>query len=136
MRVILDTNIFISALLVQGEIPDAIYQAWTEKRFTLLTCQIQMDEVRETLRKPTIAARIRPHDAGRLVNDLKRYTVNVDPLPHVELSPDPTDDFLLAASEAGEADFLVTGDKSGLLSIGKYKHTKIVTARQFARQLG
>ena len=41
----------------------------------------------------------------------------VDPLPIVVRSPDPTDDFLLAAAEAGGADYLVTGDKSGLLSL-------------------
>ena len=42
--------------------------------------------------------------------------LDIDPLPRVERSPDPTDDFLLALSEAGKADYLVTGDKSGLLS--------------------
>ena len=35
----------------------------------------------------------------------------------MERSPDPTDDFLLALSEAGKADYLVTGDKSGLLAL-------------------
>jgi len=39
-------------------------------------------------------------------------------LPRVEHSPDPTDDFLLALSEGGKADYLVTGDKSGLLVLG------------------
>jgi predicted nucleic acid-binding protein len=38
-------------------------------------------------------------------------------LPRVERSPHPIDDFLLALSEAGKADYLVTGDKSGLLSL-------------------
>jgi predicted nucleic acid-binding protein len=58
--------------------------------------------------------------------------VDIDPLPRVERSPDPTDDFLLALSEAGDADYLVTGDKSGLLALDRHKATRIVSAREFA----
>ena len=65
MRVILDTNILISALLVQGGPPGTIYRAWIEGGFTLLTCAAQLAEMRETLRKPALAERIRPHNAGR-----------------------------------------------------------------------
>ena len=132
MRVILDTNILISALLVQGGPPDAIYRAWIKGSFTLLTCAAQLTEMRETLRKPALAARIRPHDAGRLMNDLKHYAEGVDPLPRVERSTDPDDNFLLAAAEAGRADYLVTGDKSGLLALRKHEGTRIITAKAFA----
>jgi len=38
MRVVLDTNILISALLIQVGHPAAIYRAWQECDFTLLTC--------------------------------------------------------------------------------------------------
>ena len=129
MRVILDTNILISALLVQGGPPGAIYRAWIEGCFTLLTCADQLAEMRATLRKPTLAERIKPHDAGRLMNDLKHFAEGVDPLPHVDRSPDPEDNFLLAAAKAGHADYLVTGDKSGLLALRKHEGTGIVTAK-------
>jgi predicted nucleic acid-binding protein len=46
--------------------------------------------------------------------------------------PDPTDDFLLALSEAGKADYLVTGDKSGPLALGRPKATRILSASDFA----
>ena len=136
MRVVLDTNILISALLVQGGPPGRIYRAWIEGGFTLLTCADQLTEMRNTLRKPALAARIRPHDAGRLMNDLKHFSESVDPLPHVDRSPDPEDNFLLAAAEAGHADYLVTGDKSGLLALHKHQGTRIITARDFAESLG
>ena len=45
---------------------------------------------------------------------------------------DSADDFLLALSEAGKADYLVTGDKSGLLVLDRHKATRIVSAREFA----
>jgi predicted nucleic acid-binding protein len=56
----------------------------------------------------------------------------IGPLPHVERSPDPTDDFLLALSEAAEADYLVTGDKTGLLLLVRHKTTRIISASEFA----
>jgi putative PIN family toxin of toxin-antitoxin system len=131
MRVVLDTNILISALLVQLGRPAAIYRAWQEGFFTLLICAEQLDELRATLRKPSLAARIKPYKAGRLVNEIKEQAENIGALPRVRRSPDPTDDFLLALSEAGKADYLVTGDKSGLLVLKRHKATRIVSASDF-----
>jgi putative PIN family toxin of toxin-antitoxin system len=132
MRVVLDTNILISAFMIQTGNPAAIYRAWQEGRFTLLTCAEHLDELRATLRKPMIAQRIKPYKAGGLVNEMQKLGENVEALPRVRRSADPTDDFLLALSEAGRADYLVTGDKSGLLALEHHKRTRIVFARAFA----
>jgi hypothetical protein len=67
-----------------------------------------------------------------LVNQLKRLAEDVGPLRRVKRSPDPNDDFLLAMCEAGEADYLVTGDKRGLLALHRYKSTQIISAIDFA----
>jgi putative PIN family toxin of toxin-antitoxin system len=135
MRVVLDTNIMVSALMIQTGNPAAIYRAWQEGHFTLLTCAEHLDELRATLRKPVIAERIKPYRAGGLVTEMKKLAEIVDALPRVRRSPDPTDDFLLALSEAGEADYLVTGDKSGMLVLDHHKSTRIVSARAFAALL-
>jgi uncharacterized protein len=132
MRVVLDTNILVSALMVPLGYPAAIYRAWQEGRFTLLICADQLDELRATLHKPAIAERIKPYKAGRMVNQLKKLSEEVGPLPLVERSPDPTDDFLLAFSEVGKADYLVTGDKTGFLLLARHHATRIVSAREFA----
>ena len=73
-----------------------------------------------------------PIKAGRLINELKMLAENIGSLPRVEHSPDPTDDFLLALSEAGKADYLVTGDKGGLLALDCHKATRITSASDFA----
>jgi putative PIN family toxin of toxin-antitoxin system len=132
MRVVLDTNILVSALLIQTGNPAAIYRAWQEGFFTLLTCAEHLDELRATLRKSAIAERIKPYKAGGLVNELKKLAESVDTLSPVRRSPDPTDDFLLALCEAGRADYLVTGEKSGLLTLEHHKDTRIISARAFA----
>src|SRR6266851_5190206 len=135
MRVVLDTNILVSALISPVGRPAAIYDAWEDGKFTLLTCAEQLDELRATLRKPRVAALIKPHKAGRLVNQIKKLAEEIGSLPRVKRSADPNDDFLLALSEAGKADYLVTGDKGGLLALDRHKTTRIISARKFARDV-
>jgi predicted nucleic acid-binding protein len=86
-------------------------------------------------RRARVTELVRPHKAGRLVNQVKKLAEDIGPLPRVRRSPDPTDDFLLALSEAGKADYLVTGDKSGLMALGRQKGTQIVSARDFSALL-
>lgn len=135
MRVILDTNILVSALIAPSGNPAAIVDAWLDGKFTLLTSGAQADELRATMSKPKLAELIKPHRAGRLVNQIKKPAEDVGDLPSVERSADPKDDFLLAMCEAGQADYLVTGDKSGLLALDTHKNTRIITAGDFAALL-
>ncbi|WP_419804378.1 putative toxin-antitoxin system toxin component, PIN family [Terriglobus sp.] len=135
MRVVLDTNIFVSALVSSGGPPDLVYRAWLVQRFDLLTCHRQVEELRETLHKPFFSGRLHPHVIGRLINDLQDMAIGIDPLPRVVRSSDPDDDFLLALAQAGRADYLVSGDKSGLLALRKHAGASIVTARAFVDRL-
>ena len=135
MRVVLDTNILVSALIAPAGNPAAIYKAWEQGRFTLVTCAEHLDELRATLQKPKVANLIKPYKAGRLVNQIRKLAEDIVELPRVKRSSDPGDNFLLALAEAGNADYLVTGDKSGLLLLAGHKSTRIITARDFASLL-
>ncbi len=132
MRVVIDINILVSALIVPTGQPAAVIRMWLDGKFTLLTCATHVNELRATLHKPRVAELIKPHKAGRLLNQVRKLAEDVDPLPRVERSPDPDDDYLLALSEAGKADYLVTGDKGGLLDLDAHKGTRIISARDFA----
>jgi putative PIN family toxin of toxin-antitoxin system len=132
VRVIVDTNIYVSALLSPSSSPGIISYVWLDDAFTLLISLEQLDELRCTLRKPYLLEPITRHEAGTLINNLKKYAELVPSSPRVHRSPDPTDDFLLAMCSAGKADFLVTGDKGGLLSLGNHGRTQIVSAKDFA----
>jgi hypothetical protein len=67
-----------------------------------------------------------------LVNQLRELAEFVRPLPRIRRSRDPNEDYLLALCEAGGADYLVTGDKGGLLSLRRHKATRIIPASAFA----
>ncbi len=81
MRVVLDTNILVSALIAPAGNPAAIYSAWVEGKFTLLTCAAHLDELLATLEKPRVAELVKPYKAGRLVNQIKRLAEDVGLLP-------------------------------------------------------
>lgn len=135
MRVILDTNIFISALLSTDSGPARLLGHWRQSRFTLLSCEEQLEEMRRVTRYPKIRVRLSPALAGRLINELRSLTEMIGNLPEVELSRDPWDNYLLAMAEGGHADFLVTGDKADLLGLGRHAGASIVTVREMIDRL-
>jgi uncharacterized protein len=131
MRVVLDTNVLVSALLMDASLPAQFLTQWRQGRFTLLTATPQLDELTRVTRYPKLRARLKPALAGRLVNDLREIAVLVEPLPPVEVSPDPYDDYLLSIASGGPADYIVTGDKPHLLALGRHAGTNIVSVRDF-----
>ena len=135
MRVILDTSVLLSALIRRDSVPGRVLEAWFDDRFVLITHELQLEELRVVTRRQQIRALIRPSEAGRLVNQLRANAELVTRLPRTRRSNDPADDFLLALSEAGRPDLLVTGDKAGLLRLGSHNDTRIQTARAFLDRL-
>jgi len=135
MRVVLDSNILISGLISPSGAPGRLLDALYAGRFTLISSEEQISEFRRASRYPHVATRINRIDAGVVVNAVRALAHMIERLPVVSLSPDPHDDFLLAMAQAGKAHYLVSGDKSGLLALGKIGHTNIVTAIELANKL-
>jgi len=128
VRVVFDTNVIVSGLLRAGSPPDLLRQA--SRRLTLVSSEWQLDELRRVSRYPRLKSRFAPHEAGRLVGQIRRVAVMVDPASGVAVSPDPDDDPLIATAIAGDAQYLVTGDKNDLLVLESVRGVRIVTARQ------
>ena len=136
MRVVLDTNILLSALIKRHGIPAQLIVAWRERRYDLLTSTEQLLELGGVARRPVLRARIIPSTVGRLIRDLRKLAEVLTRLPEVERSADPADNFLLAMVEAGAADYLVSGDRRGVLDLGTHGVTQIIKAREFLTVLG
>jgi hypothetical protein len=136
LRVVLDTNVLVSALLGSASSSARLLALWREGRFALLTSPTQLEELRRVTRYPRVRDRLPPALAGRLVNDLRSVAIVVEKFDMVAVSPDPNDDHLLALAVAGNADILVTGDKRDLLALRRHARTHIVTPRELLRVLG
>jgi putative PIN family toxin of toxin-antitoxin system len=135
MRVVVDTNILISALLAGRSLPARVIDLWRDGRITLVTSHEQIDEMMRVTRYPKIRARLSPALAGRLINELRDLAVVVEHLPEVEASPDPFDNYLLATAIAGAAQYLVSGDKRDLLSLGSCQGVQIIELRTFLARM-
>jgi putative PIN family toxin of toxin-antitoxin system len=130
MRLILDTNVLVAALMVSDGPPHQLFEAFLNDRFTLITSDSQIEEFSRVSRYPAIRTRIHPAQAGRLLNAIRSLSVLLEKLPPANVSRDPHDDYLFAMAEAGEADYLVTGDRAGVLSIRRHGKTQVVTVRK------
>lgn len=135
MRVILDTNVLVAALIAPNGPPHRLFEAFLGDRFTLITGDMQIEEFSRVTRYPAIRSRIHPAQAGRMLNAIRSLAVNIEGLRTPSVSPDPHDDYLFAMADAGEADYLVTGDQSDVLNLVRHGRTQIVTARQLAALL-
>lgn len=137
MRVILDTNVLLGALISPYGPPDEIYRAWRATRFELVTSVAQLDELRRGSRYPRLKPILPAHRVGAMVNNMQRAIVlaQLTPLPdNVEVT-DPDDAFLLSMALEGEADYLVTGDRhAGLLQLSSFGRTRIVTPATFCAE--
>lgn len=130
MRLILDTNVLVAALLAPSGPPHQLFEAFLGDRYTLVSSHLQLEELSRVTRYPAIRSRIHPAQAGRMVNALRALSVLLENAPAANVSRDPYDDYLFSLAKASEANYLVTGDKGGVLAVRKYEKTRVVTARR------
>ena len=137
MRVVLDTNLLVSGVIVDG-LPRRLVQGAIAGNFELCTSEVLLGELLEVLAREKFAQRLSRAGltpAG-FVDDLRRVAVVVAPSTVARVVPfDPDDDHVVAAAIAGQADLIASGDKRHLLSLGSVAGIPIVTARSAVERL-
>ena len=127
MRVVLDTNVLVSALITRGTPPDRLYQAWLRNEVELVTSVVQVDEIADVLSRPKLRKYVDP--AG-LVSDILLRAIVIRDMPVPSRSRDPKDDVILATAVTGEVDLVVSGDKPGILALREVEGMPIRTPRE------
>ncbi len=135
MRVVLDTNILIGALITKGTPPDRLYQAWQRGEIELVTSTAQIVEIADVLARPRLRNFLDPVEAAAIIDNIGTRALILHEPPSVNLSPDPKDDPILAVAITGKADLIVSGDKKHILALGKVEGIPIVTAREALNRL-
>jgi putative PIN family toxin of toxin-antitoxin system len=132
MRVVADTNVFISALMFGG-LPGRFLDLALGRRFTLVISEALLDELDEKLRgkfavseSDALAIRAKLEDNATVVNP----DFELDAVPG-----DPDDNRVLECAVAGRAGTIVSGDRH-LLRLASFEGIAIVTVRQFLETAG
>ncbi|MBN1614510.1 MAG: putative toxin-antitoxin system toxin component, PIN family [Deltaproteobacteria bacterium] len=131
MRVILDTNVFISSFF--GGKPRAVIDLWKEGRITLCLSRDIFDEYIEVLGRlgldntPELEELLQFFAAGY-------HIVFTTRTPDIHIVSDPDDDKFIACALALKAGYVVSGDKA-LVEIGRYERIKIVTPHAFLENM-
>lgn len=132
MRLVVDTNVVVSAFLWQGT-PGRLLEMAGEKQVRLFASRALLDELADVLGRKKLAKSVAA--TGLTVPEMlaayrKVITlVTARQLPQ-RVSPDADDDAVLAAAQAAKADLIVSGDRKHLLILKRFAGIPIVTAAQ------
>ena len=134
MRVVVDTNTVVSALLWRGS-PYRLFQAVNDDRVSLYTSRVLLDEFEDVLsrRKFVKAIRTANETLASLIQHYQElaHLVRTRPLT-VRLSRDSDDDHVIACALAANASLIVSGDRD-LLDLKTYKEIRIINAADALR---
>lgn len=110
MRVVLDTNQLVAALLRPPELA-TFMMAWESARFTVVASPAMLDEYRHVLAYPEVASLIYPELLRTFTSHLLDDIELVEPPETPRVCRDPDDDKVVAAAVYGLADFILTVDE-------------------------
>ena len=123
MKVVLDTNVLVSALLKRDGVPGRLLQSVWDGTLDLVLSEALLTELRDVLRYPKIRKRLVANsiEVELFLELLPFFTIQVDlsgikvPRPR-----DAADAMVLATFVAGQADWLVSGDEDLLVLADQY----------------
>ena len=133
LKVVLDTNQFVSALISKQGPPAQLVQAWRERVYLLAMSKPLQKELERVLGYERLRrAYDIPHaEIHALFALIEHEAIMVpDPPSLTVIVEDPDDNHVLACAVAVEADYIVSGDQH-LLGLRRYEGIEIVTARHF-----
>lgn len=124
MRIVLDTNVFISGIFWEGNFCSQVIDKWRKGIFQLVSSPKLVEELVETLRSFKISM---PEEMiQEWKNLIIETSIMVDPIVAVKaVKDDPEDDKFIGAAVYGEADFIISQDKH-LLKLKEYNKIKIL----------
>lgn len=136
VRIVLDTNVLIGALITRNTPPDELYRAWLQRAVEVVTSTAQLAELADVLARPRLQRYVDAEEAAVIVEHLETRAVVLRNPPAVTLSSDPADNAILAAAIAGKVDLIVSGDRRHMLVLGEAGGIPVVTAREALERLG
>jgi putative PIN family toxin of toxin-antitoxin system len=132
-RVVLDTNVLVSALLFRGEL-SKIVGLWQKGKIVPVISKETFNELRTVLGYPKFSLTQEERDSI-IENEILPYFEIVEVVKEVKgVCRDPEDDKFISCALSASADWIVSGDKD-LFDLKQYKSAKIIKASDFLKMV-
>ena len=129
VKAVLDTNVYISAILFGGK-PERIRKLSKEGKIEILISEAIIAEIAEVLRKTFDWGNLQ---ISQTINEIREITTLVTPRQTLSIiKKDEDDNRILECAAEGKAGYIVSGDKHILL-LKEYQGIKILSPAQFLR---
>lgn len=127
-KAVFDTNIFVSGIIFGGN-PRTSLELARAGEINLFTSKSLLFELSQKLKKKF---RWRDNEIKDVIEGIGKYVTVVEPSKEVTIiKSDPSDNKVLECALESKVEFIVSGDKRHLLSLGKFKNIPIVSAKEF-----
>lgn len=138
MRIVLDTNVVLSALLWRGTPHHLLAAIGQRSSIQLYSSTALLEELADVLTRPSATKRLAliGRSAREVLADYVEAIELVEPanVPRVVIG-DVDDDQVIAAAVAARADLIVSGDRKHLLPLGSHQGIDIIDAAEAARRI-
>ena len=133
-KVVLDTNILISALGWKSGVPRIVFEECLQDHHTLLESSALLSELGDVLRRPKFSF-LSDEEKLEFLGLLYGVSEIVGPKRTIHaFKADPMDNLVLECAVEGKADIIISGD-SHLLKVGQFEGIKIMNASTFLKSL-
>jgi len=127
IRVVIDTNIVVSAMLKSGSLPEAVLSLATGRIVLLCASEAILAEYQEVLNRPRLG--ISSKKIATALTRIREVSLVVRPSQRVNACSDPDDNIFLECAQSARADYLVTGNTAHFPQV--WARTKVATPREF-----
>ncbi len=138
MKVVIDTNVTVSGVLTPTGTSGKLLALLTSGAFLLIVSDLLLEEYRRVLARPYLRAehKLTDLEINSLIETFRALGKLVEPDTTLRIVlADPKDDIFVQTALAGEADYIVSGDKH-LLVPGEHRGVPVVTPAAFLAIIG
>lgn len=127
IRVVIDTNVVISAFLHAGSLPEAVINLAVSGDVQWVASEPILAEYAEVLQRPRFA--IGSTRTNDIMSRIRASVLLVAPAFRIEATKDPDDNMFLECAQAADADYIITGNIRHFPKA--WQKTRVVTPREF-----
>ncbi|GAB4000977.1 putative toxin-antitoxin system toxin component, PIN family [Spirosoma daeguense] len=135
MRIVIDTNDFISALIGKKH-REKLKKVLERADIELFADHNLLTELSDVAYRDKFRKYVTPAEIALFLEVVRVRLTIIEPTTVVADSPDPDDNYLLALAIDAQAEYLITGNKIDLLDLSPYRGIKITRLQSFLDNLG